>query len=141
MANWFPVGKEGANTTYAEKSVCELAEGQECFDVSNIESDVAKVVEVEFPVLIEVVKERTVKNEQGQDVVEQYVEIEQAKDESGKLLFDKRKVVIEDAQKKSIKKSKKEAEKAEKKRKEDKLADLKKNAQKDVKDLIDILGL
>lgn len=34
MANWFPVGKEGAKTVYSDKAQCELAEGQTCYDVT-----------------------------------------------------------------------------------------------------------
>jgi len=32
--NWYPVGKEGANTTYKDKSACEAAEGQACYDIT-----------------------------------------------------------------------------------------------------------
>jgi hypothetical protein len=34
MANWFPVGKEGANTVYAQKDVCEAQEGHACYDIT-----------------------------------------------------------------------------------------------------------
>jgi len=35
MSNYFPVGKVGANKTYADKAACELAEGQACYEISN----------------------------------------------------------------------------------------------------------
>lgn len=34
MANWFPVGKEGANKTYSSKAQCEAEEGQACYDIT-----------------------------------------------------------------------------------------------------------
>lgn len=43
--NWFPVGKEGANVTYTDKAQCEAAEGQACFDISDIVQQDYDVVE------------------------------------------------------------------------------------------------
>lgn len=34
MANFFPFGKEGANTVYVKKSKCEKVEGQKCYDIT-----------------------------------------------------------------------------------------------------------
>lgn len=33
-ANWFPVGKQGAATTYTQESACETQEAAECFEIS-----------------------------------------------------------------------------------------------------------
>lgn len=49
MKNFFPVGKPGAKTTYADKAACELAEGQECFDITGIDLETHDLVDV--PVL------------------------------------------------------------------------------------------
>lgn len=114
MANWFPIGKSGANTNYASKEACELAEGQECFDVSGLDRDVLKVVEVD---------------------------IEVGKDELGNPIVTKQKQVVEDSDKKSAKDAEKAAKDAKKASLDAKLAALKQNGHKDVKDLIEILGL
>jgi hypothetical protein len=141
MSNWFPIGKVGANTTYTSKELCELTEGQECFEVSGVDVEISKVVEVDVPVMIEVIKERIVKDELGNDVVEQYGELEQAVDELGAPIFEKQKQIVVDDAKKAIK----DADKAAK----DKvvtdnailLANLKASGSKDIKDLIKVLGL
>ena len=44
MENWFPVGKAGAKTTYADKASCELAEGQSCYEITGKDLDASSVV-------------------------------------------------------------------------------------------------
>jgi hypothetical protein len=141
MGNWFPIGKIGANTTYDSKEACEIAEGQECFDVTTVPSDLAKVIEVEEPVMIEVIKERDVINEAGETVKEQYGELEQARGENGELIFLVVKKVVEDAEKKAAKESEKAAKQAKKAELDLKLVELKDKGSKEIKDLIEILGL
>lgn len=41
--NYFPVGKDGANTTYVSGSECEKIEAFKCWEVSKIESSLAKI--------------------------------------------------------------------------------------------------
>lgn len=35
LANWHPMGKTGAKTTYKHKAVCEKEEGQKCVDITD----------------------------------------------------------------------------------------------------------
>jgi hypothetical protein len=43
-AKWFPFGKPGANTGYKNKAKCEQIEGQNCFDISNLDLRKFKIV-------------------------------------------------------------------------------------------------
>lgn len=43
--NCFPVGKEEAKTVYADCAVCESAEGQQCFSITEKGPDVVRVVD------------------------------------------------------------------------------------------------
>lgn len=45
MSNFFPVGKPNATTTYSDKQACELAEGQECYDISGVDLDTHDLVD------------------------------------------------------------------------------------------------
>jgi len=45
MANFYPVGKVGANKIYTDKSTCEISEGQECFDISGIDLETHDLVD------------------------------------------------------------------------------------------------
>lgn len=45
MSQFFPVGKSGASTVYQDKAACELAEGQECFDVSSVDIETVDAVD------------------------------------------------------------------------------------------------
>ena len=42
--NYYPVGKDGANTTYSKKSDCETREGRMCFDITGKPTDYLKVL-------------------------------------------------------------------------------------------------
>ena len=48
-ANYFPMGKEGANTVYAAKANCEVKEGQTCYDVSECSPNRCSLEAVEVP--------------------------------------------------------------------------------------------
>jgi len=149
MNNWYPVGKLGASTTYSDKAMCELMEGQECFDVSIFPSDLAKIIEIDEPIMIEVIKERPlldelgqpVLDENGQPVIEQYGDSEQAKDDKGELLFRKIKQVVSDEVKVQEKAQKDLLKKQKKLDLAAKLVNLKDKGSKEIKDLIEILGL
>lgn len=45
--NWFPMEKPDANTTYADKQVCESSESAACWEVSACSSDECSVQEVD----------------------------------------------------------------------------------------------
>lgn len=149
MSNWFPIGKEGAKTTYTSKELCEITEGAECFEVSNVDVEVSKVIEVDVPVMIEVIKQRPLLDEQGQPVLdeagqpvmEDYGDTEQAVDENGDPVFAVEKQIVDDEAKKAAKTAKESADEAAESSKDALLANLKANGSKDIKDLIEILGL
>ena len=47
-ANFYPVGKEGASTSYSKQSDCEAKEGQECFDITGKITDYLSVLNGEL---------------------------------------------------------------------------------------------
>ena len=47
-ANYYPVGKEGANTSYSKRSDCETREGQMCFDITGKITDYLSVLNGEL---------------------------------------------------------------------------------------------
>lgn len=48
-ANFFPVDKVGANTTYSDQAACEKAEGLKCWEISNCDPVVCSIQDVDDP--------------------------------------------------------------------------------------------
>lgn len=97
MKNFFPVGKANAKTTYATKEVCELAEGQECFDITGVDLETHDLVEQQFPVLgsdgVQLREQVPVLDGEGNPVLGENGEPTFTQ---GELLFEMRKVFVLD---------------------------------------------
>lgn len=97
MGNFFPVGKPNAKTTYADKAACELAEGQECFDITGIDLETHDLVEQQFPVLgsdgVQLREQVPVLDGEGNPVLGENGEPTFTQ---GELLFETRKVFVLD---------------------------------------------
>jgi len=75
-ANYFPVGKAGAKTTYTKKELCESVEGQECFEISSIAPAINDVIDVQVDDVTKPVYSAKVKVLACTDKADCYLKIE-----------------------------------------------------------------